>query len=146
MKNKIFLALVAGFIFNSCSKDDDQPEEFSIVGVWSPSREIVVSGSDGITLSNDPASSCYQFSTFDFKDDNTLSSKIYDTEITGTCENFGTTTVPYSYDHNAKKLIIENEETEIVSRTFKELQIVSGYEDRNDDFIDDKIILVLGKK
>jgi len=146
MKRFLVLVVATGFIFNSCSNDDEDSDEFSIIGVWSPSREIAVSGSNGVTISNEPASSCYKYSTFDFKSDNMLTSKIYDTDITGTCENFGTETVPYSYDHNAKKLVIDNEVTEIVSRTSGELQIVTDYEDVDDDNIDDKIILVLVKQ
>lgn len=146
MKKFLVLAVATGFIFNSCSKDDEGEEEFSIHGVWSPAREIAVSGSNGVTIYNDPSSSCYRYSTYDFKSNNMLAKKIYDTDITGTCENFGTQNVPYSYDHNAKKLVIENENIEIVSRTMGELQIVSHYEDVDDDNIDDKIIVVLVKQ
>lgn len=146
MKKLLMFVFAAGFVFNSCSKDDDEPvNEFSLVGVWQPSREIVVSGSNGVTLSNTTYSGCFLTSTFDFKSNNTLVSNIFEMNTSDNCVSTGIETVPYTYDHAAKKLVIEGENIEIVSRTVNELQIVSEYDDRNGDGIDDKIIFVLVK-
>lgn len=147
MKKFFLLAIISsGFVFNSCSNDDDdQTEEFSIVGIWHPSREIVVSGNNGVTLSNTSYSGCYSTSTFDFKSNNTLVSNIFELNTSDNCVSTGIDTVPYTYDHNAKKLVIEGEDIEIVSRTVNELQIVSEYDDRNGDGIDDKVIFVLAR-
>lgn len=140
------IVFATGFVFNSCSKDDDEPvNEFSLVGVWQPSREIVVSGSNGVTLSNTVYSGCFLTSTFDFKLNNTLVSNIFEMNTSNICVSTGIETVPYTYDHTAKKLVIEGENIEIVSRTVNELQIVSEYDDRNGDGVDDKIIFVLAK-
>lgn len=139
-------AFAAGLVFNSCSNDDDeQTNEFSLVGVWQPSREIVVSGSNGVTISNTAYSGCFSTSTFDFKANNTLVTNIFELNSSDNCVSTGIDTVPYSYDHAAKKLVIEGENIEIVSRTVNELQIVSEYEDRDGDGTDDKVIFVLAK-
>lgn len=139
-------AFAAGLVFNSCSNDDDeQTNEFSLVGVWQPSREIVVSGSNGVTISNTAYSGCFSTSTFDFKANNTLVTNIFELNSSDNCVSTGIDTVPYSYDHAAKKLVIEGENIEIVSRTVNELQIVSEYDDRDGDGTDDKVIFVLSK-
>lgn len=144
MKKILLFAVAAGFVLNSCSNDsDEQSDEFQLTGVWHPSREIVVSGSNGVTLSNTSFPTCYAASTFDFKSNNTLVINIFETNLSGNCVSTGIETVPYSYNDPNNKLVIDGENIEIVSRTKNELQIVSHYEDRNDDDIDDKIILVL---
>lgn len=147
MKKLLLLALAAGFIFNSCTTDDDDDftNEFSLVGVWHPSREIVVSGSTGITLSNTDYSPCYKTSTLDFKSNNTVLSNIFENNISGNCVSTGIETVPYSYSHSQSKLVIDGENIEIVSRTQNELQFVSHYDDEDGDGIDDKIIIVIIK-
>lgn len=146
MKKILMFAFAAGLVFNSCSNDDDeQTNEFSLVGVWQPSREIVVSGSNGVTISNTAYSGCFSTSTFDFKANNTLVTNIFELNSSDNCVSTGIDTVPYSYDHAAKKLVIEGENIEIVSRTVNELQIVSEYEDRDGDGTDDKVIFVLAK-
>lgn len=134
----------ATVLLGSCRKDDDDKQEFSIIGVWNPSRKIVV-GSDGTTISNTTYSDCYKASTFDFQSNNKMTSHIYDLNATLDCENYGSKTVPYSYDHNAKKLIIDGENIEIVSRTTNELQFVSEFEDVDNDGTQEKIITVLVK-
>ncbi|RKE88391.1 MULTISPECIES: lipocalin family protein [Epilithonimonas] len=145
MKKNILLALCTiGLLASSCSKDEESTQEFSIVGIWSPSREIVV-GSNGVTISNTAYTDCYKASTFDFKSDNKMTSHIYNTDGAGDCKNYGIVTVSYSYDHNAKKLIIDGEDVEIVSRTNNELQFVSDYDDVDGDGKDDKIVTVLVK-
>ncbi|KQS92294.1 lipocalin family protein [Chryseobacterium sp. Leaf394] len=147
MQKLLLLALAAGFIFNSCTTDDDDDftNEFSLVGVWHPAREIVVSGSTGVTLSNTDYSPCYRSSTLDFKSNNTVVSNIFENNISGNCVSTGIETVSYSYDHNASKLVIDGENIEIVSRTQNELQFVSHYDDEDGDGIDDKIIIVIIK-
>lgn len=146
MKKILLFAVTAGFVFNSCSDDDDEgAKEFSMVGLWGPSREIIVSGSNGVTISNKDSSPCYKNSTFNFHANNTMSSQIFSLTNAGDCESSDIETVPYSYDHAAKKLIIDGELTEIVSRTENELHIVTGYNDEDGDGIDDKIILVMVK-
>lgn len=145
MKNNILLILCSiGLLTSSCSKDEDQTEEFSMIGVWSPSRKIVV-GSNGVTISNTDYTACYKASTFDFKTDGKMTSHIYDVDSAGDCKNYGLVTVPYSYDHNVKKLTIDGENVEIVSRTNNELQYVSDYDDVNGDGTDEKIITVIVK-
>ena len=141
MKKLLLIALSTGFLFNSCSSDEDHTEEFSIIGAWTPSREIVISTLTGTTISNTPYSACYQTSVFDFKTNNTLQSIIFEENTNGTCENTGSETVSYSYDHNAKKLIIDGEDTEIVSRTLNELQVVIDEDTSNDT----KTIMVITK-
>lgn len=146
MKKLLMFLFASGLVFSSCSNDDDeQNEEFSLVGVWHPAREIVMSGSNGITLTNTDYSPCYRTSTFDFKTNNTVVSNIFENNISGNCVSTGIDTAPYSYDHVANKLIIDGETTEIVSRTENEFQIVSDFEDRDGDGIDDKIIFVMIK-
>jgi len=145
MKKNIIIALCSiGFLTNSCSKDEENTQEFSIVGTWSPSRKIVV-GNNGVTISNTAYSDCYKASTFDFKENNTMTSRIYDSDAAGDCKNFGLVTVPYTYDHNAKKLTIDGENVELVSRTNNEFQFVSDYDDLDGDGKDDKVITVLVK-
>jgi len=145
MKNNILIALCSiAFIASSCSKDEETTQEFSIIGMWSPSRQIVV-GSNGVTISNTAYSDCYKASTFNFMEDNKMTSHIYDSDSAGDCKNFGLVTVPYTYDHNAKKLTIDGENVEIVSRTNNEFQFVSDYDDMDNDGKDDKIITVLVK-
>lgn len=119
--------------------------EFSLVGVWHNSREIVVSGSTGITLSNTDYSPCYKTSTLDFKSNNTVVSNIFENNISGNCVSTGIDTVPYSYDHGQSKLVIDGDNIEIISRTQNELQFVSYYDDEDGDGIDDKIIIVINK-
>jgi len=147
MKKLILCALAAGFVFNSCSNDDedDQNNEFSMIGVWHPSREIVVSGSTGITLSNTDYSPCYRSSTLDFKSNNTVVSNIFENNSLGNCVSTGIETLPYTYDHSQTKLVIDGENIEIISRTQNELQFVSYYDDEDGDGIDDKIIIVINK-
>lgn len=146
MKKLLAIAFTTGLLFTSCSNDDDeQNNEFSIVGIWQPSREIVVSGSNGVTLSNTSYSGCYSTSTFDFKSNNTLVSNIFELNTSNNCVSTGIETVAYTYDHAAKKLVIDGENIEIVSRTVNEIQIVSEYDDRDSDGIDDKIIFVLAR-
>ena len=145
MKKNIIIALCSiGFLASSCSKDEENTEEFSIVGTWSPSRKIVV-GNNGTTISNTAYSDCYRASAFNFKADNTMTSQIFDLNATQDCENYGSETVPYSYDHNSKKLVIDEEDVEIVSRTYNELQFVSDYDDVDDDGVEEKIITVFVK-
>ena len=147
MKKILLLALSLGFVFNSCSNndDEDQNEEFSIVGVWHPSRKIVVSGSTGVTLSNTDFSSCYRTSTFDFKSNNTVVTNIFENNINGQCVSTGIETSPYSYDYSANKLVVDSENVEIISRTKNELQFVEYYDDEDGDGVDDKIIIVIAK-
>ncbi|KQT18286.1 hypothetical protein ASG31_06045 [Chryseobacterium sp. Leaf404] len=147
MKKLLLLALSAGFMCNSCTVDDDDEftNQFSLLGVWHPSREIVVSGSTGITLSNTDYSPCYQSSTLEFKTNNTVVTNIFDVNITGNCVSTGIETVNYSYDHTNSKLVIDGENIEIISRTQNELQFVSHYEDEDGDGVDDKIIIVINK-
>lgn len=146
MKKLLIFVFAAGFIFNSCSNnDDEQTDEFSLVGIWHPSREIVVSGSSGVTLSNTLYTGCFLTSTFDFRSNNTLVSNIFELDSGNNCISAGIETVPYTYNHDAKQLVIDGENTEIVSRTVNELQIVNNYEDRDDDGVDDKIIFVLAR-
>jgi len=145
MKNNILITLCSvAFIASSCSKDEETTQEFSIIGTWSPSRQIVV-GSNGVTISNTAYSDCYKASTFNFKEDNTMTSHTYNFDSAGDCKNFGLVTVPYTYDHNAKKLTIDGENVEIISRTNNEFQFVSDYDDMDNDGKDDKIITVLVK-
>lgn len=145
MKNKIVITLLSiGLVAGSCSKDEETVPEFSLIGKWSPSRKIVV-GNNGVTISNTAYPDCFRASTFDFKENNTMTSNIYDFDAAGDCKNFGQETLPYTYDHNAKKLIIDGENVEIISRTNNEFQFVSDYDDEDGDGLDDKIITVFVK-
>lgn len=145
MDKKILVTLCAiGLLAGSCSKDEETTQEFSLVGKWSPSRKIVV-GNNGVTISNTPYSDCFKASTYDFRENNTMTSQVYDFDVVGDCKNFGQKTVPYTYDHNAKKLTIDGENVEIISRTNNEFQFVSDYDDTDSDGLDDKIIIVLVK-
>ena len=144
MNKKILIAVCSAIVlFNSCN-DDKEPEQFSIIGVWKPSRQIVV-GSNGVTISNTDYSGCYKSSTFSFSTNNTMTSHIFDLNAVQDCENYGSETVPYSYDHNEKKLVIDGEDVEIVSRTYNELQFVSDYHDVDGDGVEEKIITVFVK-
>ncbi|WP_312075920.1 lipocalin family protein [Chryseobacterium sp.] len=147
MKKIILLALASGFVFNSCTTDDEDDfnNEFSLVGVWQPSRKIVMSGDDGVTIYNTNFDACYATSTFDFRANNTVVTNIFETNISGTCASTGVETSPYSYDHDNKKLVIDGENIEVISRTSNELQFVSHYDDVDGDGTDDKIIYVLFK-
>ncbi|MFY1045859.1 lipocalin family protein [Chryseobacterium sp. GP-SGM7] len=149
MKKFLLLSILStGLVFNSCSKNDDDDEpvnEFSLVGIWQPSREIAVSGSNGVTISNEMFQGCYLTSTYDFKSNNSLVINLFESNTSGSCVSTGIVTLPYSYDHPNKKLVIDNENVEIISRTKNEIQLVDHYEDVNGDNIDDKIIFVLVK-
>lgn len=147
MKKEFFLAILAiGFVFNSCKNDDSEEDNTeTIVGIWKPIKEIAISGSNGNTISTQNASTCYKKSTFDFKSNNTVASTIFDDQLDGSCKSYGTENLPYSYEFNGKKLIIDNEQFEVISHTKNELQFVANYEDENNDGIEDKIIIVLNK-
>ncbi|MCF2219516.1 lipocalin family protein [Chryseobacterium sp. PS-8] len=142
MKKILFLAISAGFLFTACKSDDDDVYA-SVVGVWKPSREMAVSGKNGSTIYNDPSSSCYKKSTFDFKSNNTMVSNIFDEGMSGNCENLGTDTSSYSYDPLNKQIVIDGESSEVLKLTNYEMHIVSDYSDEDGDGIDDKIVLVL---
>lgn len=144
MKKLLFFAVSAGFIFTSCNNDDEGNSN-SIVGTWRPVSEKAISGKNGNTLYNDPHSSCYKKSTFNFKSNNTVSSTIYDENSSGNCENYGTDTSPYSYDPGNKQLTVDGETSEVVVLNSKELHVVSDYDDVNGDGVDDKIILVMAR-
>jgi len=144
MKKLLFLAVSAGFIFTSCSNDDDTDSN-SIVGTWRPVSEKAISGKNGSTLYNDAHSSCYKKSTINFKSDNMVSSTIYDENSGGNCENYGTETYPYSYDAAKMQLTVDGDVSEVVLLNQKELHFVSDYDDVNGDGVDDKIILVLAR-
>ncbi len=144
MKKLLFLAISAGFVFTSCSSDDEEDVN-SIVGTWRPISEKAISGKNGSTLYNDPHSTCYKKSTFNFKSNNILSSTIYDENSSGNCENYGTDTSSYSYDPGNKQLTVDGEISEVAVLNSKELHIVSDYDDVNGDGVDDKIILVLAR-
>lgn len=144
MKKLLFLAVSAGFIFTSCSSDDDTDSN-SIVGTWRPVSEKAISGKNGSTLYNDPHSSCYKKSTINFKSDNTVSSTLYDENSGGNCENYGTETYSYSYDAAKMQLTVDGDVSEVVLLNQKELHFVSDYDDVNGDGVDDKIILVFAR-
>ncbi|MDQ1162651.1 hypothetical protein QE422_003019 [Chryseobacterium sp. SORGH_AS 447] len=144
MKKLLFLAVSAGFIFTSCNNNDDEDPN-SIVGTWRPVSEKAISGKNGNTLYNDPHSTCYKKSTFNFKSNNTLSSTIYDENSNGNCENFGTETSPYSFNAGNMQLTVDGDTSEVLVLNSKELHVVSDYDDVNGDGVDDKIILVLAR-
>ncbi|WP_312765943.1 lipocalin family protein [Epilithonimonas sp.] len=144
IKRTLITLFSVSLFLGSCSKDNEDSQEFSIIGTWSPSRKIII-GNNGVTISNTAYSDCYKASTFNFSTNNTMTSHVYDSNAEGDCENYGFVTVPYSYDHNAKKLVIDGENVEIVSRTNNELQFVSDYDDIDGDGKDEKIVTVLVK-
>ena len=146
MKKEFLAILAIGFVFNSCKNDDSEEDNTeTIVGIWKPIKEIAISGSNGNTISTQNSSTCYKKSTFDFKSNNTLASTIFDDQEDGSCKSYGTENRPYSYDFNGKKIIIDNEQFEVISHTKNELQFVANYDDENNDGIEDKIIIVLNK-
>ncbi|WP_267405394.1 MULTISPECIES: lipocalin family protein [unclassified Chryseobacterium] len=143
MKKLLFLALSAGFVFSSCSNDnDDNP---SIIGTWRPSQTITVSGKTGNVIDTENASTCYKKSTFDFKSNGSMVATIYDENGAGACSNLGTDTVQYSYNYDKKRITIDGEEQEVISHTNNKIQIVTDYDDEDGDGIDDKIMIVLTK-
>lgn len=143
MKKFLFLAVVSTIALGSCSKDDNEENlSTTIVGIWKPSMEKVISGSNGNLISTDNFDTCYKKSTFNFKANNTLTSNTYE-NVSGTCTNYGEQTISYSYNHSNKKINIDGDEYEVISHTQNEFQLVSDYDDRNGDSIEDKIILVL---
>lgn len=144
MTKNLVLGALSVLALSSCRKDDEENTP-TIVGVWKPLKEIVISGKDGAIISSENSDSCYKKSTFNFKNDNTVISTIYEENMDGNCTNFGSETLPYSYDANNKKLTVEGEEQEVLSLSSTEFQIVSDYDDVNNDNFDDKIVLVLVK-
>ena len=143
MKKLLFLALSAGFVFSSCSNDDDDTP--SIIGTWRPSQTITVSGKTGNVIDTEDASTCYKKSTFEFKSNGSLVAVIYEDNGFGACSNIGTDTISYSYNYDKKRIIIDDEEQEVIRHTDNKIQIVTEYDDVDGDNIDDKIITVLTK-
>lgn len=144
MRKILFLAIVSTIALGSCSRDNDEENlSTTIVGIWKPSMEKVISGSNGKLISTDNFTPCYKKTTFNFKADNTMVSNIYEEASGGICTNLGNDTTSYSYNYSAKKMIIEGEEYEVISHTQNEFQLVSDYDDRNGDGVEDTIILVL---
>lgn len=142
MKKILFLAVASTIALGSCSSDDEENLSSTVVGLWKPSMEKVISGSNGNVLSTDNFDTCYKKSTFNFKANNTLTSNTYE-NVSGTCTNYGEDTSSYSYDHSNNKITIDGDDYEVVAHTQNEFQIVGDYDDRNGDNIEDKIVLVL---
>ncbi|KQT35900.1 hypothetical protein ASG22_02455 [Chryseobacterium sp. Leaf405] len=145
MKKILFLAVASTIALGSCSSNDSEENiSTTIVGVWKPSMEKVISGSNGNVLSTDNFDTCYKKSTFNFKANNTLTSNTYE-NVSGTCSNGGEDTMSYSYDYSNKKITIDGDEYEVISHTQNEFQLVGDYDDKNGDSIEDKIVLVLAR-
>jgi len=143
MKKILFLAVASTIALGSCSSNDNEENiSTTIVGVWKPSMEKVISGSNGNILSTDNFDTCYKKSTFNFKANNTLTSNTYE-NVGGTCSNSGEDTMSYSYDYSNKKITIDGDEYEVISHTQNEFQLVGDYDDKNGDSIEDKVVLVL---
>ncbi len=147
MKKILFFGALSVLALSSCRKDDDDEQNTpTVVGIWKPSKEIVISGKNGAIISSEVSTTCYKKSTFDFKSNNTVTVDIYEENMDGACANYGKETLSYSYDAVTKKLKIEGEEDqEVLNLTSNEFQIVIEYSDVNNDNFDDKIVLVLVK-
>lgn len=145
MTKKLLLGALSVLALSSCRKDDEKENTPMVVGVWKPSKEIVISGKNGAVLSSTVSSNCYRRSTFNFKEDNNVISNIYDENISGECVTFGEDSFPYSYNSANKTIILDGEEQDVLNLTDNEFEIVTQYEDMNDDNFDDKIVLVLVK-
>lgn len=145
MKKTLFLAICAGFISTSCSRDNED-DTISIIGSWKPSATMKISGTNGKIISTQTPSDCNKKSTFHFKSDNNFTNHIFEEESnTGICTDFGSQTAPYSYQYGTSKIIIDGDEYEILKHTQHELQIVVDYGNFDTDNVEDKDVLLLIK-
>lgn len=127
----------------SCSKDDENNDQASIIGTWKESKTVVYNGSNNAVLATELPDDCDKKNTYDFTDSGKLHTKTFYTKSDGTCADDGNFTYSYSYDAGAKKIIVDGESSDVLALTSSELQIVVDMNDENGDGVDDKVVLVL---
>ncbi|MFL9832885.1 lipocalin-like domain-containing protein [Chryseobacterium terrae] len=102
MKKILLLAVVAGFVFNSCKKDDDDDKSL-IVGTWKIEKYFY-KYSNGTTETELPTE-CDSKTLVTFKEDGTLINDQFSSGGNGTCvSDYETGT--YSYNESSKVLSI----------------------------------------
>ncbi len=151
---KILLAALAVTALTACRKDDKndnkQEEKVSkIVGMWQPTKDIIVDGANGAILESEDASDCYKKTRVEFTSDNKMISTAFALVTNGDCEKQeynGT----YEYNETEKKLTVtingNTKEGEVYEISDTELKIVGNEEDKNGDGVLDKYIEVYKRK
>lgn len=143
MKKLAFLAL-AGITLSACRGDEKPTSEPSIVGVWKPSKEIVLNGKDKTVLKTTPADACRTKDTIEFTADKNFNYHSYKLSQ-NECVDKGIEKGTYTYTPSTKKLSTKyiNEEeitTDVVTLTANELQVIAEKSDTNNDGVDDFIV------
>ncbi|TDX87196.1 lipocalin family protein [Epilithonimonas xixisoli] len=132
MKKLILLASVSLFAFTSCKKDDDE-ETNSIGGDWKLNKTEIKYG-NGSSESETP-NTCEAQTTFSFKNDNKVTSKVYYNDGTRCISD--TYTGNYSYDSDSKILTLtESGETDtysVTTLTSSEFVLLSDSDDYDGD-------------
>lgn len=140
------LALSLGILsVMSCSKDDENENAASIVGVWKESKTIIYNGKDNSILNTELPDNCDKKNFYEFTKEGKFNSKIHYTKNDGTCMEDSTTLMNYAYNYETKKLSLDDEVSDVLLLTNNELHVVVDMEDENNDDVNDKIVLVLVK-
>lgn len=154
MKKILLLAVATGFIFSSCSSNDDAENEQNlhpIVGTWKMTKTMVISGSNNATLLSDPVSVCEGKETYEFKSDNKIIINYY-AGSGSNCTFDGTETGTYSYNDATKKLSMtfpnssSSDSATLHSLNNSEMMLIEDIGDYNNDGIDDISVLVFNKQ
>jgi hypothetical protein len=138
------IACTVGSLFIGCKKDNNNSGS-SIVGVWHPLKQAVLSGKNGNVIDEDAFDDCVKQSTFEFTSAGKINEKGYvkdgascviDTEIT----------VDYSFNKDKMELTWDGTTLKVHSLTSNELSIIfSELPDQDGDGIDDLYVQVLAK-
>lgn len=130
----------------SCSNDDDQENESSIVGLWRESKIVIYNGTNNAVLNTEMPDDCDKKNTYEFTSGGQINIKTFYTQSsTGNCLEDTTSSEAYTYNSETKKITVGNETSDVLSLTSNELQIVVDMDDENNDGVDDKVVLVLYK-
>lgn len=136
----------------SCSLSDDPVREnndnihnTNILGTWKFQTEYQVSGNDlKIVINQSLPDNCKQKSTYEFRNDGKYYISDYNSIHSDCIQK--ETTLPYLYSPNQMKLIINNNESEVLELTFHQLVIlVPAYYDYNGDGTNDYLKTVYYK-
>lgn len=133
MRKFLLLALASGFIFTSCSNDDDNDQEVSILGTWKHTQLRVFSGKDGSVLSNNIQTDCDKKTTSEFTSNGIIKSNFYEF-YNNSCNHYYDE-LDYSFNKNTMKLISDGQEFTIKSLTQNEM--VMDDPEYDDDYNND---------
>ncbi|MDR2206180.1 MAG: lipocalin family protein [Flavobacteriaceae bacterium] len=151
MKKIIYAGIIActiGSLFIGCRKDDDNKEgnsEASIVGVWHPLKQAVLSGKNGNVIDEETYSDCEKQSTFEFTSAGKVKQKTY-VSVGGTCELDDESTVDYTFDKGKMELTMDGATFKLLSLTSSEFSAVfSEVPDQDGDGIVDLYVQFYAK-